>query len=70
MMTRTILVGLFHTVEVREDGTGVVRQNNGGNVPVEITSSAASKIERAAKTLVDELAKTAMQSPAPWSKAG
>jgi len=63
---RKVLQGTRYSVELRQDGTGIIRESHNG-FPIAITSHQAAKIEAAVKALVDQMAREAAASPAPWS---
>ncbi len=64
--TRTVLRGYWLMVEIRSDGTGVVREIENGR-PTAITSAATSRIENSVRALVDQLAEQEAKTPAGWS---
>ena len=66
---RTFFSGLSYLVEIRRDGTAVVRESAHGT-PTEITSAAAIHIERQIRLLIDKLAGEAIKQPAPWNPDG
>lgn len=57
-------------VEVSGDGTALVRARIDGMPVATLTSSATNRIAQASGQLVDQLAREAAKSPAPWAFEG
>ena len=65
---RLVIPGNAFTLEVKEDGTGVIRDNLNGGFPVAITSEQTSKILKTIRLLVDDLSRPAAEQPASWPR--
>lgn len=64
---RMTFSGLTFSIELRCDGTGVIRRRSNGQPLAAVTSAMSSRIERRIASMIDDLAVLAILKPATWN---